>query len=637
MKTRLFALSFLFASSAYAQTTINLTVIDTSAQTWMNGTWKVHLQQSPGTSGGPPFNLISGGGLLVDQAGALNTVGQATMSLPANANIAPALSVWQFSVCPDASSQCFSQLVTVVTTSPQTLNISPPPIVVDVLQTPPPILAYSNSEIRGASKGTIYYNTTSSTYQQCNAASGGTCTSWSGLAGGGPGAPPNSVQYNNAGTFGGSVFIYNPSDSSGNSCSSGVPCATIGAPVDSGAFWDSSDAINTANVSASSDVASSGGAAFSTTSILNNAPITFGITIFAANGASTGQGDCFVALGPPCASGFFADMSSSQTSTASGQDLVGYTTSIAFLRNNTFHIHAASGFVMESPVATAGEKPQLFYGLDVEDMQGVGTTKTAAVHIQPQTNPASTNFAVLVEPSGGPSSFQALTATSVTDSGLTPSNCVQAGAGGLLTTTASPCAAGGAGTVTSVSAGNLTPLFNTSVATPTTTPALTFAAISQSANQFYASPAGSSGVPGFRAIASGDIPTGSLPASSGNCTGGQFATGFNSGGSMICGTPLGGVHQIQFLQITSGICTTGGGAEVGCSMGPFNWPAAFSSTSYSITCTPTTITGSGTNPGIYSLRWTSKSTTQFSLFMQAGSASAAGTNTTSEIDCIGAQ
>lgn len=223
----------------------------------------------------------------------------------------------------------------------------------------------------------------------------------------------------------------------------------------------------------------------------------------------------------------------------------------------------------------------------------------------------------------------------VTDSALTSGNCVQAGVGGILGTSGSPCASGSA-TVSSFSAGNLSPLFTTSVATPTTTPALSFAAVSQSANLFYASPNGSSGVPTFRAIASGDVPTAALPASTSNCAAGNYATGFNSGGSMIC-TAFPGFTKVQFLQITSGICTVSGGAETTCSMGPFNWPSAFASTSYAITCTPTTITGTGTNPGIYSLRWTSKSTTQFSLVMQQGSASAAGNATTSEIDCIGMQ
>ncbi len=79
---------------------------------------------------------------------------------------------------------------------------------------------------------------------------------------------------------------------------------------------------------------------------------------------------------------------------------------------------------------------------------------------------------------------------------------------------------GGAGTVTSFSSGSLTPLFNASVATPTTTPALSYSLISQSANLVFASPDGVAGVPSFRALTLSDLP--SLP-SGGSVT--NFASG----------------------------------------------------------------------------------------------------------------
>ena len=63
------------------------------------------------------------------------------------------------------------------------------------------------------------------------------------------------------------------------------------------------------------------------------------------------------------------------------------------------------------------------------------------------------------------------------------------------------------GTVTSVSAGGLSPLFTTAVATGTTTPAITFAQVSQTANRVLAAPDGSNGVPVFRSIATADLPT----------------------------------------------------------------------------------------------------------------------------------
>lgn len=67
----------------------------------------------------------------------------------------------------------------------------------------------------------------------------------------------------------------------------------------------------------------------------------------------------------------------------------------------------------------------------------------------------------------------------------------------------------GTGTVTSFSAGTLSPLFTTSVATATTTPALTFAITNQNANIVYAGPAsGAAAAPTFRSLVALDIPSG---------------------------------------------------------------------------------------------------------------------------------
>lgn len=66
---------------------------------------------------------------------------------------------------------------------------------------------------------------------------------------------------------------------------------------------------------------------------------------------------------------------------------------------------------------------------------------------------------------------------------------------------------GGSGTVSDFTAGNLSPLFTTSVATSTTTPALTFSLTSQSQNFIFAGPTSGSGAPTFRALVAGDLPT----------------------------------------------------------------------------------------------------------------------------------
>jgi hypothetical protein len=61
--------------------------------------------------------------------------------------------------------------------------------------------------------------------------------------------------------------------------------------------------------------------------------------------------------------------------------------------------------------------------------------------------------------------------------------------------------------LTSFSAGNLSPLFTTSVATPTTTPALSFDLTDQAANMVFAGPtSGGAADPTFRALVATDIP-----------------------------------------------------------------------------------------------------------------------------------
>ena len=85
--------------------------------------------------------------------------------------------------------------------------------------------------------------------------------------------------------------------------------------------------------------------------------------------------------------------------------------------------------------------------------------------------------------------------------------------GGVLTHGPKPSGSGG-GSVTSFSAGDLSPLFTTTETNPTTTPALSFTAVSQAANTGYFAPNGTSGVPGFRKAVVGDISATGTPSAS---------------------------------------------------------------------------------------------------------------------------
>jgi len=80
------------------------------------------------------------------------------------------------------------------------------------------------------------------------------------------------------------------------------------------------------------------------------------------------------------------------------------------------------------------------------------------------------------------------------------------------TWTAALAAGGGSGTVTSFSAGALSPLFTTSVATATVTPALSFSLNTQTAGTFFAGPtSGGAVAPTFRAMVAADLGTALAP------------------------------------------------------------------------------------------------------------------------------
>lgn len=97
------------------------------------------------------------------------------------------------------------------------------------------------------------------------------------------------------------------------------------------------------------------------------------------------------------------------------------------------------------------------------------------------------------------------------------------------------------GTVTSFSAADFSPLFTTSEATPTTTPALSFSVISQNQNLHYASPCGSSGNPTFRALCVTDFNSGSSASTGTVWRGdGAWANGVTGDWGVNGNLPVGG-------------------------------------------------------------------------------------------------
>lgn len=137
----------------------------------------------------------------------------------------------------------------------------------------------------------------------------------------------------------------------------------------------------------------------------------------------------------------------------------------------------AKGQVTAGAALVAGDIPQLAYS----SLSGLPTLQYQTVK---QAGSAQTQRAIL--------NFS---------SGVTCSDNPGAGS------TDCAVSAGGTGTVTSVTSGNFSPLFNVTVATNTTTPAFSFAVINQNQNLVYAGPSsGSAAAPTFRALVSLDIP-----------------------------------------------------------------------------------------------------------------------------------
>ena len=125
-------------------------------------------------------------------------------------------------------------------------------------------------------------------------------------------------------------------------------------------------------------------------------------------------------------------------------------------------------------------------------------------------------------------------------------------AGGLPSWAA---ASGGSGTVTSFSSGNLSPLFTTSVATATTTPALSFALDNQSANIVFGGPAsGGAATPTFRSLVAADLPTGAGGAwlDGGNSFGATGTLGTNDNNTVAIET-----NNVPRATISSGASTGG--------------------------------------------------------------------------------
>jgi hypothetical protein len=161
----LLVLGFLILPSlARAQsTTVSGQVTDAGGQSWNSGSVTATFIPNPQYPTFPQYTW-TGGVLNSTIPGTINGTGGYSLSLPSNTSITPVNSMWQLQFCPAATSSCFTIANITVTGATQTLNATPPVILIPAGAS---TTAYADTEVIGTAIGQQYYNITSGTIKVC--------------------------------------------------------------------------------------------------------------------------------------------------------------------------------------------------------------------------------------------------------------------------------------------------------------------------------------------------------------------------------------------------------------------------------------------------------------------------------------
>jgi hypothetical protein len=194
-------------------TTVSGTILDVpDGQAWFGGTFYFTFRVSPSSPTGPYF--WGGAPFSINQtiSGSLDGSAHYSVSVPSNSSITPAGSSWDITVCPQATSPCFTQQSVIVTGATLTVSPTPPSIRINMGSPPPVTRAYTDTELVAGLLGQQYFNLSSSVIRVCSSLPCG----WTTITGGGGAAqnPVNSLQKNNAGSPG-SFQASNLSESGG--------------------------------------------------------------------------------------------------------------------------------------------------------------------------------------------------------------------------------------------------------------------------------------------------------------------------------------------------------------------------------------------------------------------------------------
>jgi hypothetical protein len=207
---RLFILLLLlsFGITTQAQTTnVSATITDAGGQTWNNGTYVFNFntggQNPPFANNGSPYTPTPISGNL-DGTGSFSSI-----AVPSSSTITPTGTKWNITVCPQATSTCFTAVGLTITGASQTISASviPPAISINPV---PGATAYVDAEVNATKIGVHYYNLTNSVDRVCTTVVANACTVWANAGGGVTLAGPNqAVQFNDNGALGGEAqFAY---------------------------------------------------------------------------------------------------------------------------------------------------------------------------------------------------------------------------------------------------------------------------------------------------------------------------------------------------------------------------------------------------------------------------------------------
>lgn len=197
---KLFVLIFVFFSLvgfSFTQTaTINGVITDASGQIWANGTWTLAFRAAPSNPG--PYVTNPGRQNFTQRySGVLDSNGSMSQSgVQRNDYISPLLSTWLFTICPNASSNCFSSVISITSNNVSINSITPPGVIVNSLSLP---TAYNDNELAATISG-MYKNNTDNQIHYCAQYSNGSCTSWNNggtfnsITSTSPSITPNSIE-----------------------------------------------------------------------------------------------------------------------------------------------------------------------------------------------------------------------------------------------------------------------------------------------------------------------------------------------------------------------------------------------------------------------------------------------------------